>query len=177
MWVGGQRHDPAALPPRKTRYPFVSKAGWVPGSVWTGAENLAPPRFDPRIVQPLASRYTDGAIPGHMPVDAVEYQKICFVQEGNSHDLTEPRNISPCLQEPTTELPTSHEFQHCGVIWHIWSYCVLVTEMSPWRWQYYRPKHAVENTTIKILIEEQQVNDTNPPYELAYTPRGQLRIP
>ena len=36
--------------------------GWVgpPGPVWTGAENLAPAAgFDPRIVQPVASRYTD----------------------------------------------------------------------------------------------------------------------
>jgi len=29
----------------------------------------------------------------------------------------------------------------------------------------------------KILIEEQQVNDINPLYELAYTSRGQLHIP
>ena len=27
--------------------------------MWTGAENLAPPGFDPRTVQPVASRYTD----------------------------------------------------------------------------------------------------------------------
>jgi hypothetical protein len=32
--------------------------GWAPGPVWTGAENLAPPGFDPRTVQPVASRYT-----------------------------------------------------------------------------------------------------------------------
>ena len=31
-----------------------------PRGVWTGAENLAPtPGFDPRNVQPVASRYTD----------------------------------------------------------------------------------------------------------------------
>jgi hypothetical protein len=38
MWVGGQRHAPAALPPG----PIVQDAGWAPSSVWTGAENLAP---------------------------------------------------------------------------------------------------------------------------------------
>jgi hypothetical protein len=27
--------------------PIVSEAGWVPGPVWTGAENLAPPVLDP----------------------------------------------------------------------------------------------------------------------------------
>jgi hypothetical protein len=37
----------------------------VPGLVWTSAENLAPPRFDPWTAQPIASRYTDYAIPAH----------------------------------------------------------------------------------------------------------------
>ena len=40
--VGGQRHPPAALTPGKTRYPLYKEAGWAPGPVWTGAENLAP---------------------------------------------------------------------------------------------------------------------------------------
>ena len=36
-----------SLPPGKTRYisvltPKVQEAGWAPGPVWTGAENLAP---------------------------------------------------------------------------------------------------------------------------------------
>jgi hypothetical protein len=30
------------LPPRKDPVPIVQEAGWVPGPVWTGAENLAP---------------------------------------------------------------------------------------------------------------------------------------
>ena len=45
-------------------YPIVQEAGWAPGPVWTCAENLAPPPgFDPRTVQPVASRYIDWAIP------------------------------------------------------------------------------------------------------------------
>ena len=43
MGVGGQRHTPAALPPGKDPVPIVQEAGWAPGPVWTGAENLAPP--------------------------------------------------------------------------------------------------------------------------------------
>ena len=59
MWVGGQRHAPAALPP-KDPVPIVQEAGWAPGSFWMGAESLAhPPGFDPRTVQPVGSRYTD----------------------------------------------------------------------------------------------------------------------
>ena len=40
--VGGQRHAPAALYPRKDPVRIVQEAGWAPGPVWTGAENLAP---------------------------------------------------------------------------------------------------------------------------------------
>ena len=47
--------------PGKDPVPIVQEAGWTPGPVWTGAENLAPPGFDPRTVQPVARRYTDGA--------------------------------------------------------------------------------------------------------------------
>jgi hypothetical protein len=55
MVVGGQRFTPGKDP-----VPLVQEAGWAPGPVWTGAENLAsPPGFDPRTVQPVARRYTD----------------------------------------------------------------------------------------------------------------------
>ena len=60
--VRGQRHAPAARYLGKDPVPIVQKAGWAPGPVWTGAENLAPPPgFDPWTVQPVASRYTDWA--------------------------------------------------------------------------------------------------------------------
>ena len=47
--------------PRKDPVLIVQEAGWVPGPVWTDAENLAPPGLDPRTVQPVANRYTDYA--------------------------------------------------------------------------------------------------------------------
>jgi len=46
------------LTPRKDLVPIVQEAGWASEPVWTGAENLAPPEFDPRTVQPVGSRYT-----------------------------------------------------------------------------------------------------------------------
>ena len=55
--VGGQRHAPAAFTPRKAPVPIVQEAGWAPEPVWLGAENLAPPGFDPRTFQLVASRY------------------------------------------------------------------------------------------------------------------------
>ena len=59
--VRGQRHASAALYPRKDPVPIVQEAGWAPRPVWAGAKNLATPGFDPRTVQPVASRYTDYA--------------------------------------------------------------------------------------------------------------------
>jgi hypothetical protein len=40
--VRGQCHVPAAFYPGKHPVPIVQEAGWAPGPVWTGAENLAP---------------------------------------------------------------------------------------------------------------------------------------
>ena len=42
MGVGGQPHAPAASTPRKDPVPIAQEDGFAPGSVWTGAENLAP---------------------------------------------------------------------------------------------------------------------------------------
>jgi len=50
---------PAALPAGRDPVPVVQEAGWAPGRVLTGTENLAPLCFDPRTVQPVVSRYTD----------------------------------------------------------------------------------------------------------------------
>jgi hypothetical protein len=52
---------PGRFTPGKYPVPIVQEAGWTPGSVWTCVKNLAPPRFDPRTVQPVARRYTDWA--------------------------------------------------------------------------------------------------------------------
>jgi len=40
-WVDGQHHTTAALPQGNYPVPIVLETGWVRGSVWTGAENLA----------------------------------------------------------------------------------------------------------------------------------------
>ena len=49
--VGDGRHAPAALPPLETRL--------ASGPVYTRAENLPTPRYDPRTVQAVATRYAD----------------------------------------------------------------------------------------------------------------------
>jgi len=59
MGVGVQRHAPAALPPENTRYPLYRSLGGPQGLSGRVRKILTPPGFDPRTVQPVASRYTD----------------------------------------------------------------------------------------------------------------------
>ena len=73
MGIGDQRHAPADIPPRE--WPgthLYRRLGGPHSPLWSGAANLAPTGFDPRTVQPVASRYTDWAIRthnlGNMPV-------------------------------------------------------------------------------------------------------------
>jgi hypothetical protein len=63
MGVGCQRHAPAALPQGKTRYPFYRSLGGPQGLSGQVRKTLPQPGFNPRTVQPVASRYTDWAIP------------------------------------------------------------------------------------------------------------------
>ena len=57
----GQHQAPATLPLGKDPVPIVQEAGWAPGPVWTGTENLAPTGIQSQTIQPVASRYTDYA--------------------------------------------------------------------------------------------------------------------
>jgi len=59
MGVGGQHQAPAALTPRKTRYPLYRRLDG-PQDRSGRVRKISPsPGFDPRTVQPVASRYTD----------------------------------------------------------------------------------------------------------------------
>ena len=61
--VGGQRHAPAALPPGKSRYSLYRRLGGPQGRSGRMRKISPPPGFDPRTIQPVASHYTDWAIP------------------------------------------------------------------------------------------------------------------
>jgi hypothetical protein len=63
MGVGGQRDAPAALPPGKTRHPLYRRLGGPHGRPGRVRKISPLPEFDPRTVQPVASHYTDSAIP------------------------------------------------------------------------------------------------------------------
>ena len=64
--MGSKLHAPAALPPGK-RPGTHCIGGWVgPRAGLDGCgKSRPPPGFDPRTVQPVASRYTDYSFPGH----------------------------------------------------------------------------------------------------------------
>jgi hypothetical protein len=68
MVVGGQRHAPAALPPRKSRSPFYRRLGGTQGRSERVRKISPLPGFDPRTVQPVASSYTDWDTPAHLRV-------------------------------------------------------------------------------------------------------------
>jgi hypothetical protein len=57
MEMGGQRHAPAALPPGKTRCLLYRWLGGPQGRSGRVRKMWPSPGFDPRTVQPVASRY------------------------------------------------------------------------------------------------------------------------
>ena len=61
--MGGQPHASAALPPGKTRYPLYRRLGGPQGRSGRVRKISPPPWFDPRTVHPVASSYTEYAIP------------------------------------------------------------------------------------------------------------------
>jgi hypothetical protein len=87
--VCGQQHDPAAFTPGKDPVPTVREAGWAPEPVWIGAENLAPPGF-----QPVVSRYTDYAI------TAPSVQNYWFLLLRRSLHKLKEVNVNCNFQQP-----------------------------------------------------------------------------
>jgi hypothetical protein len=59
MGAGGEHHALAALPARKTRYPFYRRLGGPQGQSGWVQKISSPPEVDPWTVLPVASRYTD----------------------------------------------------------------------------------------------------------------------
>jgi hypothetical protein len=66
MGKGGQPHAPATLPPKKRPGTHCAECWVGPRAGRDGGEkSRPPPAFDPRTVQPVASRYTNYAISAH----------------------------------------------------------------------------------------------------------------
>ena len=63
--------------PVKTRYPLYRRMGGPQGRVGQVRKISPPPRFDPRTVQPAASRYTGWAIPALFRVVIIFLDLFC----------------------------------------------------------------------------------------------------
>ena len=59
MEVDSQRQAAAALPPGMTRYPLYRRLGDPQSRSGQVQKISPPPGFNPRTIQPVASRYTD----------------------------------------------------------------------------------------------------------------------
>ena len=103
--VGGQRHAPAALLTGKSKCPLYRRLGGPHGRSGR-VRNISPPQgFDCRTVQPVASRYTDSAIPAHTLLMAkFKYSsssRIVFlhkcetkcIAENSGHSLRRNKNL------------------------------------------------------------------------------------
>ena len=87
MGVGVQRHAPAVLPPGKTRYPLYSRLGG-PQDRSGPVRKISPlPGFNPRTVQPVASRYADYAVAIYIYIYIYIYngQRKVWSSGGSTH--------------------------------------------------------------------------------------------
>ena len=109
MGAVGRHHSPAALPPGKIRYPLYRRLGGPHGRSGRVRKISPPPELDPRTVQPVASRYTDWAIPAH---SVLQCRNICLWRKAWNPLLVEsripePSNLKPHRQQPNCYVKTS----------------------------------------------------------------------
>jgi hypothetical protein len=91
--VSCQRHAPTASPPGKTRYALYSRLDGPQDRSGRVRKISPPPRFDPRTVQPVASRYTDWAIAAHNKVHVLDY--LCTPFGWSVHPLSQHYLCTP----------------------------------------------------------------------------------
>ena len=104
--MGGQSHAPAALPPGKRRGTHCT-GGWVgPRASLDGwRKSRPPPGFDPRTVQPVASRYADIAIScEHSNSKSVDILTQFFLECVNKEQMCKQRMATCGLPRPDIRL-------------------------------------------------------------------------
>ena len=122
--MGCQRHRPAALHAGKqTRYP-LQEAGWGSGSVWTGAENLAPigirstnrpARSDPQVLRG-ANGATATVLSGDALMPSTDRERERTAAEFNLL-LSEMHLLS--LQRKTSPLQSSKHFTQMDKVFNV----------------------------------------------------------
>ena len=123
-----------SLPPGKTRYPLYRRLGGPQGRSGQVRKISPPPRFDPRTVQPVASRYTDYAT----------RPTIC-------HDLSLSSPLPASSNSLSQGLPSCrHPFGlQFSIIFGILSLFILVTWRS--RFHLYPLSFSSTGSTFKLF--------------------------
>jgi len=109
MGVGGQLHDPTALPPGKTPYQLQRRLGGPQGRSGRVQKISPPPGFDPRTDQPVPSRYTDCAIPAPIIIIII----IIIIKCSRHFTLQGSFQLLPIHRRVTEHNEISD--YHCGV--------------------------------------------------------------
>ena len=99
------------LTPEKDPVPIVQEAGWAPGPVWTGAENLTPPGFDSWTVQSVASRYPGPPTYSHCVTKSGI--RICLLFEANTMTYTDCGCIRGIHRRATTVFAAQQQNVGC----------------------------------------------------------------
>jgi hypothetical protein len=125
---GGCPHAPAALRPRNTWYPLYRRLGGPQGQSGRVRKISPLPRFYPRSVQPVASRYTDYAIPVHaLTLDGFNSIKLLHplkIQKTQNTSNQHPGSVIPTkrprilvhIQNETQDTVTTHTIQYIAPI-------------------------------------------------------------
>jgi hypothetical protein len=112
--VGGKRHAPTALPPGDIRYPLYSRLGGTQGRSGR-VQKISPlPGFDPRTVQPVASRYTNLAIPARCCVQYYEHTKSVQRQQSSETQRSKEFVLSVTVLFPKVP-PVKQAYVQCLV--------------------------------------------------------------
>ena len=97
MRVGGQRHASAALPPGKTRCLLYRRMGGIQSRSGRVRKISPLPGFDPRTLQPVASRYTDWALSSPTPVQIVWVETLTVNSRRNKLLLSCSSRLYPTV--------------------------------------------------------------------------------
>jgi len=93
-WGGWSTPRPSRFTPGKeTQYPLYRRLGGYQGQSGWVQKILSPLGFDPQIVQPVAGRYTDCAIPPHSLIYThINNMHCCVMARAVSHQPLKPRS-------------------------------------------------------------------------------------
>jgi len=97
---------PGCFMPGNDFIPIVQEGGWSPGLIWTAAENLAIPGFDPQTVQHIVSCCTNGTVPACSSSSS---------SSSNNNNNNNNNNAQECGTLPFT-------FQHSSIILQVIEY-------------------------------------------------------